>query len=102
MKINTKEMSYDEMLKLPRLQHKKPMMPQGWLATIVRIAIAPTLWKTKFSYTTERMELVGDQPCLIFMNKFQELKSMLESEDVDGMRKMMRHSTERRALFDKK
>ena len=38
----------------------------------------------------------------LFMNKFQELKSMLESEDIDGMRKMMRHSTERRALFDKK
>ena len=38
----------------------------------------------------------------LFMNKFQELKSMLETEDVDGMRKMMRHSTERRALFDKK
>ena len=38
----------------------------------------------------------------LFMNKFQELKAMLESEDVDGMRKMMRHSTERSALFDKK
>ena len=38
----------------------------------------------------------------LFMNKFNELKEMLASEDVDGMRKMMRHSTERRALFDKK
>ena len=38
----------------------------------------------------------------IFINKFNELKSMLENEDVDSMRKMMRHSTERRALFDKK
>ena len=38
----------------------------------------------------------------LFLNKFEELKQMLESEDVDGMRKMMRHSTERRALFDKK
>ncbi len=38
----------------------------------------------------------------IFIDKFNELKSMLEKEDVDGMRKMMRHSTERRALFDKK
>ena len=38
----------------------------------------------------------------LFMDKFQELKQMLETEDVDGMRKMMRHSTERRALFDKK
>ena len=38
----------------------------------------------------------------LFMKKFNELKSMLETEDIDGMRKMMRHSTERRALFDKK
>ena len=38
----------------------------------------------------------------LFINKFNELKSMLETEDVDSMRKMMRHSTERRALFDKK
>ena len=38
----------------------------------------------------------------LFMDKFVELKEMLETEDIDGMRKMMRHSTERRALFDKK
>ena len=38
----------------------------------------------------------------LFMDRFNELKMMLESEDVDGMREMMRHSTERRALFDKK
>lgn len=38
----------------------------------------------------------------LFMDKFIELKEMLEKEDIDGMRKMMRHSTERRALFDKK
>ena len=38
----------------------------------------------------------------LFMDKFSELKTMLETEDIDGMRDMMRHSTERRALFDKK
>ena len=38
----------------------------------------------------------------LFINKFNDLKAMLESEDVNGMRAMMRHSTERRALFDKK
>jgi prephenate dehydrogenase len=38
----------------------------------------------------------------LFMDKFNDLRSMLESEDVDGMRAMMRHSTARRALFDKK
>jgi len=38
----------------------------------------------------------------LFIDKFNELKTMLETEDVDGMREMMRHSTRRRALFDKK
>ena len=38
----------------------------------------------------------------MFIGKFNELKNMLETDDVDGMRAMMRHSTERRALFDKK
>ena len=38
----------------------------------------------------------------MFMDKFNALRAMLEAEDIDGMREMMRHSTERRALFDKK
>ena len=38
----------------------------------------------------------------LFINKFNDLKTMLETEDIDGMRAMMRYSTERRALFDKK
>ena len=76
MKIATKKMSYEEVLKLPRLQHKNPLKPQLWLATIVHIVCASTLRKIKFSYTTERMELVGDQPCLILMNhsSFTDMK----------------------------
>lgn len=35
-----------------------------------------------------------------FVDKFIELKDMLENDDMDGMRSMMRHSAERRALFD--
>lgn len=38
----------------------------------------------------------------LFMDKFKQLKEMLETEDIDAMRQMMRQSTERRALFDKK
>ena len=38
----------------------------------------------------------------MFIGKFNDLKTMLERDDIDGMRAMMRHSTERRALFDKK
>lgn len=50
---------------------------------------------------------VANKPALLeqmnlFMDKFNELKTMLEREDVEGMRKMMRQATERRALFDKK
>ena len=76
MKINVKEMSYEDMLKLPRLQHKTPLKPQSWLTGLVRLLCIPTLWKTKFSYTTERMELVKDQPCLILMNhcSFTDMK----------------------------
>ena len=38
----------------------------------------------------------------LFIDRFNDLKNMLEAEDMDGMRDMMRHSTRRRALFDKK
>ena len=38
----------------------------------------------------------------LFIGKFNDLKTMLERDDIDGMRAMMRHYTERRALFDKK
>lgn len=76
MKISVKEMSYEEVLKLPRLQHKTPMKPQLWLATIVRIVCEFTLRNIKFTYTTERMDLVKDQPCLILMNhsSFTDMK----------------------------
>ena len=76
MKINTRKLPYEEVLKLPRLEHRTPRMPSKALAAVVRIASAPTLWKTKFRYTTERMELVGDEPCLILMNhcSFTDMK----------------------------
>jgi len=76
MKIATKRMSYEDVLQLPRLRHKKPLRPQMWLATLVRIICILTLRKIQFSYTTERMELVKKQPCLILMNhsSFTDMK----------------------------
>ena len=62
MKINTRNLPYEEVLKLPRLKHRDPRKPSRFLATVVRIASMPTLLKTKFTYTTERMELVGRSP----------------------------------------
>ncbi|MBQ6878165.1 MAG: 1-acyl-sn-glycerol-3-phosphate acyltransferase [Oscillospiraceae bacterium] len=76
MKINVKNMPYDKVLELPRLKHKKPRKPSAFLAAVVRLAVEPTLRQIKFSYTTERMDLVGDKPCLILMNhsSFTDMK----------------------------
>ena len=77
MKINAKKMPFDEVRKLPKLKHKNPRMPSSFLATVVRVAVEPTLRQIKFSYTSERMELIGkDEPCLILMNhsSFTDMK----------------------------
>lgn len=66
---------------------------------LTRIArINDLMWSELF---VANKEALLDQMNL-FMDKFIELKEMLENEDIEGMRKMMRYSTERRALFDKK
>ena len=53
-----------------------------------------------------QMLLIPDADQMVVADRcsreFNELKLMIETENVDEMRKMMRHSTERRALFDKK
>lgn len=65
---------------------------------LTRIArINDLMWSELF---VANKDILLDQMNL-FLEKFQELKTMLETEDIDGMRTMMRHSTERRALFDK-
>lgn len=66
---------------------------------LTRIArINDVMWSELFS---ANKDVLLDQMNL-FIDKFNELKNMLESDDVEGMRAMMRHSTKRRALFDKK
>ena len=66
---------------------------------LTRIArINDLMWSELF---VANKDVLLDQMQL-FIDKFNELKAMLETEDVDGMREMMRHSTARRALFDKK
>lgn len=66
---------------------------------LTRIArINDLMWSELF---VANKDVLLDQMNL-FIDKFNSLKTMLENEDVEGMRAMMRHSTERRALFDKK
>ena len=66
---------------------------------LTRIArINDLMWSELF---VANKDLLLDQMNL-FIDKFCDLKAMLEAEDIDGMRAMMRYSTERRTLFDKK
>ena len=66
---------------------------------LTRIArINDLMWSELF---VENKDMLLEQMNL-FIDKFIDLKNMLETEDIEGMRAMMRHSTERRALFDKK
>ena len=66
---------------------------------LTRIArINDLMWSELF---VENKDVLLDQMTR-FIDKFNDLKTMLETEDIDGMREMMRHSTRRRALFDKK
>lgn len=64
---------------------------------LTRIArINDLMWSELF---VENKEAILEQMTL-FVNKFSELKTMIESEDIDGMREMMRQSTARRTMFD--
>ena len=66
---------------------------------LTRIArINDLMWSELF---IENKDVLLEQ-MQMFIDKFSQLKTMLENEDVDSMREMMRHSTQRRALFDKK
>ena len=68
MKIAVKKKSYAEVMALRRPKHRRPMRPNFLLRCLIRLLAIPDLLSARFRYTTERMELVGDQPCLILMN----------------------------------
>ena len=66
---------------------------------LTRIArINDLMWSELF---LENRDVLLEQMDM-FMAKFAELRAMISEDDADGMREMMRLSTRRRALFDKK
>ena len=75
MKIKTMTRSYDEVMTLPRPNHKKPWKPTLLMSTVMRLAAAPDLWATKFTYTRDKKR-EPKEPCLILMNhsSFIDLK----------------------------
>ena len=79
MKIKTSAKTYEQVMAMPRAKHHKPLRPNFLLQTVVRIAAIPDLFATRFRYTTEGMEKVGKQPCLILMNHSCFLDLMIVS-----------------------
>ena len=80
MKIKTVSKSYDQVMALPKSARKNPLHPNFLLRSVVRIASIPDLLATRFRYTTEGMEKVGKQPCLILMNHSCFLDLMIVSK----------------------
>ena len=69
MKTTVKELSYERVSALPRPKHKKPVKPNIFWRTLIRLITIFGMKGTKFTYTTEGMEKVGKKdPCLILMN----------------------------------
>lgn len=65
---------------------------------LTRIAkINDLMWSELFMENKEALLL----QMKLFQKQFEKLKTMLEKDDVEGMREMMRASTRRRSLFDK-
>ena len=68
MKIKTKNLSYDEVMKLPSWEHKKPKKPSKLLAFVARTGLKGELKQVDFKCTKIDMEKAGDGPWMILMN----------------------------------
>jgi len=69
LKIKTMEKSYDEVMALPRPKHEKPLRPNIFFRTLMKLVSDPELKKVKFTCEQVGMEKIGkDEPCLFLMN----------------------------------
>ena len=76
MKIKTLKKSYDEVMALPRPEHKNPSRPWFLLRTLIRALSVTDMLQTHFTYTFEGKEELPEGPYLILMNhsSFIDLK----------------------------
>lgn len=68
MRIKTVNKTYEEVMALPRPEHKKPIKPSRVLSVVMKVAGMSDLKQVGFTYTTKNMEKAGNGPCLILMN----------------------------------
>ncbi len=68
MKIKTKKATYEEVMKLPAFKHEKPVKPNIFFRSLVRIVSEPDLKAVHFTYTNDDISDIADKPCLYLMN----------------------------------
>ena len=77
MKINCRDLSYEEVLAIPREPHLLPKRPSLFFRTLLKIASSSDLRATDFTFTTNGMDRLGkDDSALFLMNhsSFIDLK----------------------------
>ena len=77
MKTTVKNLDYEKVMALPRPKRRLPWKPHMFWRGLIRFLTIFGMMGTKFSYTTERMELLEkDEPCLVLMNHscFQDME----------------------------
>lgn len=68
MQIKTKTLDYDQVMRLPSWEHKKPKKPSRLLAGIARAGLGGELKKTGFTCEKADLERAGSGPWMILMN----------------------------------
>jgi hypothetical protein len=68
VKIQTKEMDFDKVMNRPRYKHKNPKKINFFFRTLIRVLTIFGMAGTGFTYETEGLEDLKDEPCLILMN----------------------------------
>ena len=82
MKIKLTEKSYDEIMALPEEKHRKPIKPNMFFRTLLKLVSVPGLLSAKFECKKIDMERLGkNEACLYLMNH----SSFIDLEIVAGM-----------------
>lgn len=76
MKIKTRSKTFEQVMALPRPEHKKPMRPWWLLQTLIRVLSIPDMIATRFTFNKAIKKELPKEPCLILMNhsSFIDLK----------------------------
>ncbi len=67
MKIKTKKLSYDEVIKIKKEKHKKPIKQSPFLRLLMKIVSLPDLISVGFKCEKQGMERLGKNECALFL-----------------------------------